>query len=262
MNSASERKLLEGIKKVVAFNWPMYLWTSAIILCSGVFIILTEGITQLFFALLCSGTLLQLLASLVAVEWAYDWSDLFRWSWLKRALDSANPHPAYIATINAGFDEVSEQIMTLFANSTVDALDFYDPDLNTEPSISRARRLYPSPVPAIRIDSGKWNVDKRYDLLFIMFSAHEIRTQKERIAFFEQVRMHLAPHSKSGNARVILVEHLRNLPNLVVFNIGALHFYPFSTWKSAWSSAGLRMIESFSISPFIEVMVLETNNNE
>jgi hypothetical protein len=199
---------------------------------------------------------------LIAVQWAYDFSDLFRWTWLANAIDSAAPHPAAIATINAGFDEFSEHIRILFKDSDLQSLDFYNPDSTTEPSIARARRLYPSPVPAITIDSGQWNIDRQYNLIFIMFAAHEIRTQADRIAFFKQARLHLAPKNNSGTSRVILVEHLRNLPNFIAFNIGTFHFYSFPTWKSAWSTAGLRMVKSFSISPFITVMILESDNNE
>lgn len=261
MSYKQKRKPFEGIRKVVAFNWPMYLWTSAFIICSAVLVCFTSGWSRLIIGLACGGTLMQLLASLIAVQWAYDSSDLFRWHWLENALDSAPLHPTYIATINAGFDEFTEHIRMLFKDSDVQALDFYNPDSTTEPSIARARRLYPSPVPAITIDSGRWDVETRYQLIFIMFSAHEIRTQPGRIAFFEQVRLHLAPKTVSGKSRVILVEHLRNLPNFIVFNIGTFHFYPFSIWKDAWRRAGLRLVKSLSISPFVNVMILEVDDD-
>jgi len=240
----------------------MYLSTVAFIVGTAMLTNFTSGWSRLLLGLVCGGTIMQLLASLIAVQWAYDLSDLFKSNWIENAISSVDSRPLAIATINAGFDEVSEHIIRLFKNSTVQSLDFYDPESTTEPSITRARKLYPSPVPAIRIDASNWNINRQYELIFIMFAANEIRTQSERIEFFKQVRMHLAPKSESGDSKVILVEHLRNVPNFMVFNIGAFHFYSFTTWKSAWSSAGLRMSKSFSISPFIEVMILEADDNE
>ncbi len=53
----------------------------------------------------------------------------------------------------------------------------------------------------------------------------------------------------------MLVEHLRDLPNLIVFGPGALHFLTESSWRDAIAASGLRLTERFRVTPFVNVFM-------
>ena len=251
----SSRKPFDGIRKVVIFNWPLYLASISLLLVLLLLGLILEGLIGNICLLLCALLFLQLFSSLLAVEWAYDRSDLYTWNWLTTVL-LESPEPQHIATVNAGFDEVSQDLQKIFPTSDIQALDFYDSDKNTEPSIARARKLYPAPNAATRITATAWRVDKKFDLIFIIFSAHEIRDQQDRVEFFKQALRHLS----LMESKIVLVEHLRDIANIAAFNIGALHFYSFATWEKTWTQAHLKLTKTFSISPFVRVMVLSSSS--
>lgn len=125
-------------------------------------------------------TLLSLLITLIMSYYIYDASGLYDFDWVKS--DNTN---ISVLNINAGFDETSNHIKSKFPNSNFLALDFYNPDTHTEISIKRARTYY-NPYPnTLPINTSKIELESNsIDKIFIIFAAHEIRHQKERILFF------------------------------------------------------------------------------
>ncbi|MDB5133590.1 MAG: hypothetical protein JWP37_193 [Mucilaginibacter sp.] len=90
------------------------------------------------------------------------------------------------------------------------------------------------------------------DNVFVIFAAHEIRNEDERKVFFGEVKRILKP---GGN--VIVVEHLRDIPNFLAYNFGFFHFLPKSSWYRVFKDANLNIFNQFKITPFITVFVLE-----
>ncbi len=80
-------------------------------------------------------------------------------------------------------------------------------------------------------------------------SVHELRTTEKRVAMFEKVKPSLAP-----DGRLVIVEHMRDVPNVLAFGWGALHFFPRSVWVSDLERAGFRVESEQHISPFIRVL--------
>jgi hypothetical protein len=78
-----------------------------------------------------------------------------------------------------------------------------------------------------------------------------LRAETERTAWFAEAKRCLR---KGG--RVVLVEHLRDAANFVAFGPGFLHFHSRASWKRCWELAGLRSVNQFSVTPFVQVFVL------
>ena len=76
--------------------------------------------------------------------------------------------------------------------------------------------------------------DNYADHIFLMFSAHEIRCESERKCFFEELKRVLKPQGT-----IILLEHLRDMPNFLAYNIGFFHFMSKSSWYNTFNYAKL-----------------------
>jgi SAM-dependent methyltransferase len=179
----------------------------------------------------------------------YDRSKLCDWNWIA---DLTTKPPTTLVNIHSGFDESSDTLRSLFPNAKLRVLDIFDQAEMSEPSIARARKLSPSritPEPAKfrELDCASESVD----LVTLLLAAHEIRGVEPRRAFFSELRRILAP-----GGRIILAEHLRNLPNFIAFGPGFLHFHSHRTWLSSIESAGLCVEKELSITPFVRIFVI------
>ncbi len=186
----------------------------------------------------------------LAVSYAiYDQSPLYRWIWIKDLLTRA---PQQIANIHAGFDESSEALRNLFPQASLVIVDLYDPKRMTEPSIARARRLRPTKQSTLPANPGAIPLaEGSCDGVFLLFAAHEIRDAQERLCLFGEISRILAP-----DGTVLLVEHRRDFANFLAFGPGFLHFYPQSEWLRLARESGLRVITTFSMTPFVGVFLL------
>jgi SAM-dependent methyltransferase len=94
--------------------------------------------------------------------------------------------------------------------------------------------------------------DGSVDLVCGFLSMHEIRDEEERVVFFKELHRVL----RSGG-RVAVTEHLRNLPNFVVYNLGFLHFHPKRKWLSAFAAAGFAVERQEKTTAFVTTFILQ-----
>ena len=246
-----ERGRFEGMWTIVRFNWPIYA-TALAIIPMGLVAFGSFGASSLKVACIAAvaGAVWFLVGSLAASHIVYDRSDLHRGNWLTRALGGTTPRRA--AVCHCGYDEVSTLIRQKFPGSEISILDHYDVATMSEPSIRRARRLFPPAPGKTPAPFSEWPApDSSLDAVFGALAIHELRTHSERAAWFTEARRCLAT-----GGRVVLVEHVRDFANFAAFGPGFIHFHSAATWCRAWESARLRLVEEFRITPFVRVFVV------
>jgi SAM-dependent methyltransferase len=239
--------------QILRYNLPMYLAALAGCLAVALAIALLP-LPRPLAALAALGAAMGLLwsvSSLLASHYIYDRSPLSAWSWLSGLLPAP---PRRWASLHAGLDETFGELERLFPNGGT-TLDVYDPREMTEPSIERARRLAPTRavVPATVADFRSLPFeDSSLDAVFLIFAAHELRRPESRLLFFREIARSLAP-----GGRVVLVEHLRDARNFLVFGPGFVHFLARREWLRLARESGLAVRQESRITPFVAVLVLE-----
>ena len=195
-----------------------------------------------------SSTLISLLASF----YVYDLAGLYNFTWL----DQQNTTNT-VVNINAGFDETSTLLKAKFKQAELIVLDFYDPSKHTEISIKRARKAYP-PFPGTQqVETGNLQLlDDSVDKIFVILSAHEIRDESERLTFFKALKRGIKP-----GGQIYIIEHLRDVPNFLAYNIGFFHFHAKSSWLKTFQEAGLNLKQEIKHTPFISNFILDKNGN-
>jgi ubiquinone/menaquinone biosynthesis C-methylase UbiE len=246
------RKPFQGVWNIIRFNWQFYV----LAIVSAVVLFLLRNNFNV--ALLAASNILvflilgTILVSLIVSWYIYDFSNLYKLSWLDNLPIKGNEK---MVNINAGFDETSNLLKSKFANSELVVYDFYDPAKHTEVSIKRARKAYP-PFP--NTQQVKTNYlpleDNSAEKVFAILSAHEIRNEEERKIFFQELRRVV-----SLTGQIIVTEHLRDTANFLAFNIGAFHFHSKTSWLKAFQSSGLRVVKEIKITPFITTFILDKN---
>lgn len=245
------RKPYQGVFNIIRFNWHFYVF-------SGLFILVVFKLKQYLPNLIQSLVLLLLLfgiiiivISLMVSYFVYDYSDLYRLNWLSNLNDKK------VLNINAGFDETSAIIKDNFSKINLTICDFYDSDKHTEVSIKRARKAYPPSNDIIKVNADKLPFDNNsFSTVIAILSAHEIRSCKERIVFFNELNR----VTKTGG-QIFVTEHLRDLNNFLAYNIGFLHFYSKSNWLKTFEHAGLTVKQEVKTTPFISTFILQKNGN-
>jgi len=244
----------QGVSNIVRFNWHFYVLAGALILASLVAgALLTTALFWLAFALAMAISV-SIGVSLLVSFYVYDCSQLYRFLWLK---DIGQLNQGAIANIHAGFDETSAFLKNYYAGCSLRVFDFYDPARHTEISIERARKAYAPFEGTIKITTDRLPlVDGSMDIIFNIFALHEVRNRIECIQFLKR---QLASLDKEG--RCVVVEHLRDVPNFLAYNIGFLHFLSEAEWIGNFSMAGLVIERQFKITSFITVFILKKNGN-
>jgi SAM-dependent methyltransferase len=193
--------------------------------------------------LLLAGALagfLWTVVSLAVSHYVYDRSPLYDFGWLRA--------PRSWLTIHSGLDETSALLRARFPGASGRVFDMYDPVVMSEPSIAKARELTVNP-PAERVD---WRAlparDGEFDTVFLIFAAHELRQRRAREELFLEAARVL---DKGG--LLVVMEHLRDLPNFLAFGPGFLHFWPRSEWMHAARTAGLQSASELKVTPFVSV---------
>ena len=246
-----KRKPFQGVINIIRFNWHFYLG-GAIIVCLYVLFkqTLPASIERIFYYLITLACL-GIANSLLISYYIYDLSNLYQLTWLPIKT------PSKILNINAGFDETSLIIQSKYPDAELTVCDFYDPIKHTEISIARARKAYPPYPNTIQISSHQLPfVDNTFDLVTIIFAAHEIRNDEERILFFKELSRIL-----KSSGKIMVTEHLRDFNNFLAYNIGCFHFLPKSAWFNTFKEANLEVQMEMKSTVFISTFILQKNGN-
>ena len=243
----SERGKWNGMLTIARFNWPFY--------AAAVGGLLMAVLAFEHFPLVASGgiggCMYFLIGSLGVSHWVYDVSDLYRWTWLDRALKDARFRE--IVFCHSGFDETSAMLKQKFQQASWRVIDHYDPMTMTEASVRRARKLFPPAAGTLPARFDDWPLgDSSVDVVFGILAIHELRGDAERVGWFTEARRCLA-----DKGRVVMVEHLRDLANFVAFGPGFFHFHSMAAWQKSWEAGGLMRVDDFRITPFVRVIILE-----
>ena len=245
------RKPFQGILNIIRFNWHFYVIAFAFVVLALSLLTFAPSLIKTVIYFGVPLLLFTILVSLIVSYYVYDVSGLYQLDWIKNNDDNT----LSILNINAGFDETSEILQQKFLNAQMTVLDFYDPERHTEISIKRARKKYPPYPETISIKTNEIELNKNsIDKIFVILSAHEIRNHTERVLFFTELRRILKPEGE-----IIVIEHLRDLPNFIAYNIGAFHFYSKSSWLHTFSKSNLALVSEIKNTAFISTFILKKN---
>jgi SAM-dependent methyltransferase len=246
------RKPFQGVGNIIRFNWHFYFCVA--LLCTVLIYtkkLIPENLNLIFNLATISAVAITFLTLLVSF-YVYDFSGLYKLNWLPNSKENIS-----IANINAGFDETSELLKLKYPKSDLTVLDFYDPLKHTEISIKRARKAYPAyPNTKTTTTANLPLQTNSLDKIFLIFSAHEIRNENERVAFFIELTRVL-----KNEGEIYVTEHLRDLPNFLAYNIGFMHFLAHDTWIKAFSQSKLTIKSKEKLNPFITNFTLIKNGN-
>ncbi|MBX7058936.1 MAG: hypothetical protein K1X75_12790 [Leptospirales bacterium] len=240
------RSRFEGVANVLRFNWPFY--AAALLTLIAALLAwpwATELWQQALLLLASFSALYFAIASLLVTHWIYDRSDLYQLSWL----DQLQRQPQHVALVHAGFDDLSPLLRQRYPDLALNEFDFYDAQKNPEPSIQRARKRQQRLSPSFAAAAAD---GRQFDSILLFLSAHEMRRPEDRASFLTASAGLLAP-----GGRMVVVEHLRNLANLLAYGPGFLHFHSDSAWRSSFRAARLQIENDFALTPFVRVYVLQ-----
>lgn len=240
------RKPTEGVLNIVRFNWPFFAWSAAGATLLLVFAIFTSSWMALVGLAASFLLILGITISLSVSYFVYDRSDLYRLPFLQE-LD-----PEKIVNLTAGFDETTPILQSIFPEADIQTFDFFKQKSHTEPSIKRARALFPQHPGTLPISTSDIPLpDGQCDLVLGFFSLHEIRNESERIRFLSEIKRTL-----SSNGQLVIVEHLRDLPNFLAYSIGFFHFHSRRTWRRAFQKAHFECTQETNLTPFVKIFQL------
>ncbi|HNB22897.1 MAG TPA: class I SAM-dependent methyltransferase [Candidatus Melainabacteria bacterium] len=248
---SAHRKPLEGVFNIIRFNWPSY--ALALIVLAGFLVVCGMGglPVRLFWIPLAVSCIFNwLLLSLIVSFIVYDASDLYKFNWL---LQELSERPLRILNLHAGFDETSQGLHILFPKAELTVFDFYSPTRSTEPSIARARAIRANgDSEAVSVDIAGWDLaDCSQDLVHLFMAAHELRKAGDRELLFREIDRVLKP-----GGDLVIVEHLRDVPNFIAFGPGFFHFYPRSEWLRLAETCGFVLRKERKIAVFVRVFYL------
>lgn len=251
---ASVRKPLQGVYNIIRFNWPFYVWA---IVAVFILIILKYFILQSLHE--CINILILIIVVPVSVSllislYVYDLSPLYSLNWSNDLNVGKNKT---IINIHAGFDETSILLDKKFPDNELIVYDFYDPAKHTEASIKRARKIYPAFVNTLPINTSAIPLQNNtVDFIFLIFAAHEIRNNDEKIIFFKELNRVIKPKGE-----IIITEHLRDAPNFLAYNIGFFHFFGKHAWSNIFKQSNFVVAKQVKITPFVTAFILKKNGS-
>jgi SAM-dependent methyltransferase len=248
---ALPRERFHGLRQIVRFNWPYYLTGLVAAAAAPPIAAMLPATSDAIVAVACFVSLLAwlwMLGSLGASWVVYDHSSLMTGLWIREALGF---RPRSWINIHAGFDEMTPILRGLFPRSHGRGFDIYDPIEMTESSIARARQSWNTGDSEAASFQHLPAESDAIDAVVVPLSAHELRRHSARVALFTEIHRVLAP-----GGRVVIAEHLRNVPNFLAFGPGFLHFHSRRTWTRCFSESGFGIFDEFAITPFVRIFIL------
>ena len=247
----SPRGRFAGVLQILQYNWHFYAASLLALIGVGALLWL-RPFTGPIQALLLAGATAAIfwsLGSLLVSYYIYDYKAVTCWAWIPQALSVP---PRQWLNIHSGLDESTLLLTQFFPNTPHTVVDIYDPKEMTEPSIARARRLHPAPVPALeaKLDALPLPTSSS-DTLFLLFAAHEIRDPARRTIFFLECHRVLA-----DSGQLLLVEHLRDWKNFLAFGPGFLHFQSRNEWLRLASDTDFVIQREQSLTPWVRCFLL------
>jgi hypothetical protein len=247
------RKPFQGVINIIRFNWHFYVIAFVLIATLTIANSFLAEDMQWIITTLISLATLSIAISLGISYYIYDYSDIYSLDWLQ-AINI--PAGANLVNIHAGFDETSHLLARLYTSSTLQVFDFYDPLKHTEVSIERARKLYEAYPGTKKIETTAIPLKANSaDYIFNIFAAHEIRNASERVSFLKQLHTSITP-----TGRIVVLEHMRDLPNFIAYNIGFFHFHSRAEWKRNFTDAGFTLEHELTLTPFLALFILGKNS--
>lgn len=247
------RKPFQGVINIIRFNWHFYVIAFVLIATLAIANSFLAEDMQWIITTLISLATLSIAISLGISYYIYDYSDIYSLDWLQ-AINI--PAGANLVNIHAGFDETSHLLARLYTSSTLQVFDFYDPLKHTEVSIERARKLYEAYPGTKKIETTAIPLKANSaDYIFNIFAAHEIRNASERVSFLKQLHTSITP-----TGRIVVLEHMRDLPNFIAYNIGFFHFHSRAEWKRNFTDAGFTLEHELTLTPFLALFILGKNS--
>lgn len=244
-----KRKKFQGVLNILSFNRHFYIFGIAVL----ALVVISHQIfrwSDILYWIIIISFLYGLMMPLLVSAYVYDFSGYYNFKWLKKCkIDESEVKQ--ILNINAGFDETSFIIKNNFPNADLNVFDFYDAERHTEPAIIRARKVsmvYPN-TQQMKSNSMEMS-DHSVDLIFLLSAVHEIRSNDEKIQFLKECHRVCKP-----NGKVIMVEHLRDLPNFFAFSVGFTHFFSKKIWKNAFKNSGFTTFEEVKFTPFMSIFI-------
>ncbi|MNY09362.1 Ubiquinone/menaquinone biosynthesis C-methyltransferase UbiE [compost metagenome] len=246
------RRPFQGVLNIIRFNWHFYVLSAGFLVVLFLLTNLISGFLQGYLYAICCLIITLNAISLAVSYYVYDRSGLYEFDWLKVLKTEKR-----IVNISAGFDESSALLKDRFKDVELIVLDFYDPMKHTEVSIKRARKAYPTYDGTRQVKTTHLELEgNSADKILVMLSAHEIRNEQERIAFFKELKRVIR-----ADGQIFIVEHLRDRANFLAYNIGFFHFYSKSVWCRTFQDADLNIKHEIKLTPFISTFILEKNGN-
>jgi len=243
----TKRRPFQGVLNILDFNRHFYYYGLAalVVILAVLYFLKLPSILSLVVIL---GFAYGLLMPLIVSAYVYDFSHYYELKWLDKYVKDKSM-ALNVVNINAGFDETSFLIQNKLANSELNVFDFYNEEQHTEPAIVRARNVSLTFPNTKQIDTDAIPLEENStDIVFLLSAAHEIRDFDEKVAFLKEC---LRICDKKG--RVIMVEHLRDLPNFLAFTIGFNHFFSRNVWRRAFEAAGFVDFKEEKFTPFMSI---------
>jgi ubiquinone/menaquinone biosynthesis C-methylase UbiE len=251
MTKSGTRSSYEGVAKIIRFNSRFYI-ASAVGLTGSVLVLILVSLPIWLRSGVTLGATLMVfwtLSSIVVSWYVYDHTGVMRWEWMGPSLPST---PQRWANIHAGLDESTAWLRRLLPGTNGVVVDIYDPHTMTEPSIAKARQMYPATEPFQAASAEALPLpDADRDAIFLLFAAHELRTCERRTRLLREAHRVLR-----ADGKIVLVEHLRDFPNFLAFGPGFLHFHARRSWSRSIHDAGLRVVQQRAVTPFVQCFTL------
>ena len=239
-----ERSKYQGVWQIVAYNRGFYLCTfgvAALVLFASWWLPPTLRLIAVACVVVA---LLWSALSLAVSHYVYDRSPLYSLAWL-------TVEPVTCLNIHAGLDEITPLLKQHLPGSYWSVFDIFDAEQMTEPSIARARELnrqqVSQPVSWRKLPAASGS----FDAIFVIFAAHELRKPSARQILFTELTRVLR-----STGAIIVVEHVRDLPNFLAFGPGFLHFHSRAAWLRTFRSANLSIRKESTVTPFVRVFEL------